>query len=218
MDIFISDLKRSPKFIFGLIMLSIGIVLMKRANIGMNPWGVFHTGIENATGIPLGWVIQIVGILVLLLSIILIKTKVGLGTILNILVIGTIINLFEILFTYEPTVVLYQGILFTIGLFLITFGRSMYISSDLGPGPRDGLFVGISRITKFETKYIKPIIEAIVLLIGYLLGAIVGIGTVISVLLSGFMVNMFFKFFGFDSTKHYQNDVTLYFKQKANNQ
>ena len=92
----------------------------------------------------------------------------------------------------------------------MTFGRSLYISTRLGPGPRDGLFVGLSRITKVDVKYIKPTIEMSVLLLGFLLGGIVGYGTVFLIITSGYMVQYFFKILHFDpKTETQSSDVKI---------
>mgnify|MGYP007094912786 FL=1 len=138
------------------------------------------------------------------------KTKVGIGTIANVLFIGLILDLFDKIITYEPEEYFYKGILFLIGLLIMTFGRSLYISTKLGPGPRDGLFVGLSRITQIDVKYVKPAIELTVLTIGFLLGGVVGVGTLISMLFSGYLVQFYFKKLGFDPKNEKQRKFSEY--------
>jgi len=217
MDLFIIELKRAPRLLAGLILLTIGITLMKTANVGMNPWGVFHFGLANATKIDVGIIIQLVGFIILILSIIFVKVKVGLGTILNILIVGNLLRVTLKYYTYIPNSDLQKYLIGIIGLLLITFGRSLYISADLGAGPRDALFVGLSRMTKIDVKYIKPMIEFTVLIIGFLLGEKVGLGTVVSIVASSYLVNMFLLLLGFDPKKKKQSDITLYFKKRVSN-
>lgn len=217
MDLFILELKRVPRLLIGLIILTIGITLMKSADVGMNPWGVFHFGLAKATKIDVGVIIQLVGFVILILSMIFVKVKVGLGTIMNIIMVGSVLRFLLKYFTYVPNTDLQRYLLGVIGLLLITFGRSLYISADLGAGPRDGLFVGLSRMTKLDVKYIKPVIEFTVLIIGFLLGEKVGIGTAVSIIASSYLVNMFLLLLGFDPKKKKQSDITLYFKKRVSN-
>ncbi len=101
----------------------------------------------------------------------------------------------------------------------MTFGRSLYISTKLGPGPRDGIFVGLSRLTQIDVKYIKPAVEFTVLLIGFLLGMSKGInyvgpGTVIAVIFSGYLVQFFFKKLGFNPKIENQRHLREYLYKK----
>lgn len=209
-----SDLKRLPILLVGLIGLSIGIMLTKRAGLGMAPWGVFHQGMSILTGLKFGFTIQIIGIVLLVLSVALLKSKVGIGTILNVAIVGIIIDLSDQLFSYVPTTFFSQVIVFLIGIVIMACGRSFYISAKLGSGPRDGVFVGLSRLTGFQVKYVKPAIEATVLTIGWLLGGVVGYGTVFSVLVSGYLVQGFMTLFKFDPKTSNQSDIMSYFKKQ----
>lgn len=206
----IEDLKRIPRFIIGLTILSFGIYLTKLAYIGLSPWSVLHDGIAMSLNLTFGTVTIFLGLIILVLSIVFLKTKIGIGTILNILIAGNLINLFEYLYYEIPSDLIMKIILFSIGLLCVTFGRSLYISSDLGPGPRDGLFVGLSRITHLEVKYIKPAIELTVLIIGILLGGNFSVGTIIIVITSGYLVQYFFKVLHFDPKKKTQSDIRNY--------
>lgn len=215
MELFLEDLRRVPKFLVGITILTIGVLLVKRADIGMASWGVFHSGLENITGLSFGWIIQIVGLIILTGSILLVKVKVGIGTLLNLLIIGILFNVLDAVYTFIPISNLEKGVMFGIGLLLMTFGRSLYISVNLGAGPRDGLFVGLSRVTKVSVKYVKPMVEFTFLIIGFLLGAKVGVGTLIAIITSGYLVNFFFNVIGFDPRTKKQSDITEYFKQKV---
>lgn len=195
----------------GLVVLSIGIHLINEAYIGLAPWSVFHDGLSIIFHNNFGNMTIYVGLIILLISVVLLKTKVGLGTILNILIIGNLIKIYELYMVNIDYSFMERIILFIFGFLLTTFGRSLYIASDLGQGPRDGLFVGLARVTKIDVKYIKPTIELIVLLIGILLGGNFGIGTIILVLASGFAVEKFFVLLRFDPKKKTQSNVLAYF-------
>jgi uncharacterized membrane protein YczE len=205
-----NDLKRLPMLFSGIFILSIGIYLTKVAYIGLSPWHVFHDGISRNLDMSFGNVTTLLGLLILFLSVLFLKTKVGVGTILNILVIGNLLNLYESFQLVIPENVYATTVVFTVGFLLTTFGRSLYIASDLGQGPRDGLFVGFSRITNIDVKYVKPAIEFTILIIGVFLGGNFGIGTIILVVTSGYFVQLFFKILGFNPKKKTQSDIRKY--------
>lgn len=209
-----NDLQKIPMLFLGFILLSLGMILTMKAGLGMSSWGVLHQGIAEVTIFTFGQVTIILGVIILTLSVLLLKTKVGIGTIANALFIGFIMDFFKEIITYEPTAYLEKGILFIAGLFIMTFGRSLYISTRLGPGPRDGIFVGLSRITQIDVKYIKPAVELTVLTIGYLLGGTVGLGTLITMLFSGYLVQFYFKKLGFDPKTEKQRSFREYLLKK----
>lgn len=210
MLLFKEDLKRIPMLFLGFVTLAFGIYLTKLSLLGLSSWGVFHDGVSIVTHLPFGVVTQLLGLSILVISMILLKTKVGLGTLLNIVFVGWFIDLFDMLYKVMPENLILQFIVLIAGVLLTTLGRSIYIASKLGPGPRDGLFVGISRMTKIQVKYVKITIELIVLLIGILLGGKAGIGTVIIVVVSGYIVQFFFKTFHFDPTSKKQSNILDY--------
>lgn len=205
------DIKKLPKLFLGYLILSFGIYLTKLAYVGMSAWSVFHDGLSIYFSLSFGLLTVIVGIIILALSIIFLKAKVGVGTILNIIVIGPLIDFMDVIYHNTPDNKVLLGIIFVFGLLFTTFGRSLYIASRLGPGPRDGLFVGLARVTQIDVKYIKPLIEFIVLGIGYALGGNLGIGTVILIVTSGYLVQFFFGILGFDAKGKSQSNILDYF-------
>ncbi|MBN2605012.1 MAG: membrane protein [Bacilli bacterium] len=213
MNAFIEDIKRIPILLLGFIILSLGLMLTIRANIGNTSWSVFHQGVSMQTGLSFGIVTQLFGVIFLIISIVFLKTKIGIGTILNVAIIGFIIDGSDLAYTFIPTTVIEKSLMFTVGILFTTFGRAMYISARLGAGPRDGIFVGLSRVTKIDVKYVKPGIELIVLVIGFFLGGVVGIGTLISMIISGYLVQFFFKLLQFDPKTEKQSNLLVYFKQ-----
>lgn len=214
MDAFKEDLAKLPRLLVGFLFLALGITLTIKAGLGMNPWGVFHDGLSIVLGVSFGVVTQLLGLIILLFSILLIKTKIGLGTVLNILLTGFYVDLFVELLDIYPDNYLEKSFILIVGLVTMTFGRSLYISSSLGAGPRDGLFVGLSKILNIEVKYMKPLIELTVLIIGYFLGGAVGPGTIVLSLSSGYFVQRFFKLLKFDPKNHQQSGFEDYFKRE----
>jgi len=204
------DLLKIPILFLGFVLLSLGMILTMKAGLGMSSWGVLHQGLAKVTVFTFGQVTIVLGVIILTLSVLLLKTKVGIGTIANALFIGFILDFFEELITFIPETYIERGILFIGGLFIMTFGRSLYISTRLGPGPRDGIFVGLSRITQIDVKYIKPAVELTALSIGFILGGTVGVGTLISMLFSGYLVQYYFVKLGFDPKTEKQRSFREY--------
>jgi len=176
-------LRRIPQLLIGLVLYGIADAMMIRAALGVDPWTVFAQGLSHLTGLGIGWLTNIVGLLVLLLWIPL-RQRPGLGTVLNILLIGPSIELGLWLIQTPPE--LWQRILlFTGGLLLLAVASGLYIGSRFGPGPRDGLMTGIHARTGWPIWVGRTIVEVTVLAIGWLLGGDVGFGTVAFAILIG---------------------------------
>jgi len=197
--------------VIGLFLFSTGIILTIRANIGASPWDVFHLGIINKTGLTLGFVTALVGVLIVIIVTIL-KEKFGLGTIFNIILIGLFLDLILWL-DVIPTALnpVFGTIMLLSGLFTIAIGTYFYIKSGFGAGPRDSLMVVITRKTKLPVGLCRGVMELFVTIIGWILGGKVGFGTVISVIAIGFCIQIVFKIFKFDvtSVKHETLKETL---------
>ena len=211
MELIKSDMKKSIIMFLGFVIMSIGIVLIKESQLGLFPWGVFHQGLENVLPLSFGQITSYLGFVILLFSVLAFKTNVGPGTIFNILLVGPIIDLFDLLIDFPAENYFIQAVVFIVGLLLMTCGKALYISTKLGAGPRDGLFVGVSRTFQVEVKYVKPIIEIIVLTSGYFLGGLVGVGTIVTMFVSGYLVQVFFKLFQFESRSDRQRNILEYF-------
>ena len=182
----------------GLVFYASGIVLAIKANVGYAPWEVFHVGLSNTTGLSIGIVSIIAGVIIAVIVTVS-GEKLGLGTILNMVVIGLLI---DIIFPRVPTSKnIISGIIMLIaGLFAISTGSYFYIKSAFGVGPRDNLMVVLARKTKSPVGLCRGAIELLVTVIGWILGGMVGIGTVISVVLIGFCIQITFRIFKFDVT------------------
>jgi len=161
--------------------------MMVRATVGVAPWDVLTQGISKQTGIEFGWVTNLVGLLVLLLWIP-IRQKPGIGTLLNVLLIGPSAQL-GLMLLPELTVLWQQILVFALGLLVLAIATGLYIGARFGPGPRDGLMTGIHKRWGFPIWAVRTAIEVTVLAIGWLLGGNVGLGTVAFALLIGPMVN-----------------------------
>ena len=173
--------------IFGLILFGIGEALLITANIGVSPWFVLHQGLAFKTGFTIGITTFIVSIAVLLLWLPL-KQKPGIGTILNAIFISVVLDLSLLILPY-PKEFLFQLIQVFIGIFIIGIGSGYYLAANLGPGPRDGLMTGINKQTNQSIALIRTLLELSAVGIGFYLGGIVGIGTVIYAVGIGFSVS-----------------------------
>jgi uncharacterized membrane protein YczE len=167
--------RRVPPCIFGLFLFGLGISLFFRGRLGTGPWDVLHGGIATKLGVPVGLVINVVGLLILPIWIPL-KVRVGLGTVLNALLIGMFVDLIKP--QLDDANVLWLRILCTLsGVVIIGAGSAFYIGAGLGSGPRDGLMIGLKRLG-FSVRAGRTLIEAVTLLLGWLLGGKVGVGTI----------------------------------------
>lgn len=180
--------RRGVQLVVGLVAYGIAIALLVRGGIGVPPWDVFAQGITRQTGIQFGLVVNLVGALVLLFWIPL-RQKPGVGTVLNVLLIGPSAEL-GLWLVPQQTVPWQQGVVFAGGLALLAIATGMYIGARLGPGPRDGLMTGLHRRTGWPIWVVRTGIEVTVLTIGFVLGGQLGIGTLAFALLIGPMVNV----------------------------
>ena len=180
--------RRVAQLLVGLFLYGFAIAMMVRAEIGVAPWDVLSQGIAKQTGIEFGWVTNIIGAIVLLLWIP-IRQKPGIGTVANVLLIGTSAQV-GLTVLPEVTVLWQQVLLFAGGLALLAIATGLYIGARFGPGPRDGLMTGIHHRWGWKIWKVRTSIEVVVLLVGWLLGCNVGVGTVAFALLIGPMVNV----------------------------
>jgi uncharacterized membrane protein YczE len=176
------------QLVLGLFLYGIAIALMVRAGIGVAPWDVLTQGIAHQTGLPFGLITNLTGVVVLLFWIPL-RQAPGLGTVLNVLLIGPSAQIGLTLIP-QQTVPWIQALVFAGGLALLAIATGLYIGARLGPGPRDGLMTGLHKRTGWKIWIVRTLIEVVVLTIGWLLGGQVGIGTLAFALLIGPMVNV----------------------------
>ena len=193
-----------PKFktilylVFGLILFATGETLLITANQGVSPWTVLAQGISFQSNLSIGVTTFIVSIFVLLLWYPL-SQKPGLGTILNIILISIVIDLTIPILPY-PKSFSFQIIQSVVAVFVVGLGSGFYLTANLGPGPRDGLMTGLQNLTNQPIALIRTIIEVSAVGVGFYLGGIVGIGTLLfafgigpTVSLGIFIVMKYFK-------------------------
>lgn len=186
-------IRRFIQLQLGLLAYGVSLALLVRADLGLNPWSVFHQGLSGLTGISLGLVVNIVGALVLLIWIPL-RQRPGIGTICNVLVLGTAADV--TLSMLPPITGLPLRIAFLVGAILLNgVATGAYIGAGLGPGPRDGLTTGGVRLTGWEVRWVRMAIEASVLALGWMLGGTIGVGTVLYALSNGPLLQIFMPLF-----------------------
>ena len=190
---------RVIRLIFGLFLYGLGSFLTIQANIGLAPWEAFSMGFSYLTGLSYGVVVIISGLLIVGVDL-LCREKIGFGTFLNALLIGAFVDIiagFNIIPMMEN---FWAGILMMLlGLFVICLASYFYIGAGLGCGPRDALMVALcKRLNRVPVGVVRSGMEGVVLLIGWLLGAKVGLGTILSVFGIGFMIQFTFKLLRFD--------------------
>jgi uncharacterized membrane protein YczE len=179
--------RRLTQLFFGLALYGISIGIMVRANLGLDPWDVFHQGLSNRTGISLGMMVNLVGVAVLLLWIP-IRQRPGIGTVANVFMIGTFADISLWLIPPVHSLTL-QAAMMVAAVFLNGIATGAYIGAGLGPGPRDGLMTGLVNRTGGSVRVIRTSIEITVLAAGWLLGGTVGVGTVLYALAIGPIVH-----------------------------
>jgi uncharacterized membrane protein YczE len=176
----------------GFALFGLSIALMIRSNVGTTPWAVLEVALSKLALIRPGRMSIIVGMIVLLGSLIL-REKIGWGTLTNILFIG----LWEDMFlSYIPSVegqLLLQSAMLFAAIFMMGFASAIYIGVDAGAGPRDSLMLAFHRTTGLSIRLVRAIIEIVVVTIGWLLGGPLGFGTVIFAVMIGPAVQWAFK-------------------------
>ena len=176
-------------FLYGL-----GVYFAIQADIGLAPWEAFNYGCSRALGMAFGDFVMLSGFAILALDVLL-KEKIGIGTVLNILVIGKVVDLLQYVHFIPKASNTFTGIaVLLIGQFFICFATYLYISAGLGGGPRDSLMVALGkRLPKVPIGAVRGLLEGMVLFIGWSLGAKVGLGTVIAVASIGLIMQFTFK-------------------------
>lgn len=173
--------QRLLRCLLGLCLFGSGISMLLDAELGAAPWDVFHTGVSELTGISVGNVVILTGLALLLIWIPL-SERPGLGTLLNAVVIGVVVDLTLPLIPemsgLVPRLALMVG-----GVVIIAAGSGLYIGSGLGPGPRDGLMTGLAKRSigrrQISIGVARTTVELVVLGVGIALGGSIGIGTAV---------------------------------------
>jgi uncharacterized membrane protein YczE len=180
--------ERLVRLFVGLVLFGLGIGLQVRSTLGLPAWDVLHQGIALRTPLTMGTATIVVGFAVLLLWIPL-KERPGFGTLANAIVVGLTIDA-TLALVDPPDGLAARWTLLVGGIVVVAIGSGFYIGAQMGPGPRDGLMTGIAR-RGFSIRAARTFVEGSALVVGWLLGGTVGVGTVAFTVLIGPLVHFF---------------------------
>lgn len=191
--------KRLPILFSGYFLCSLGIVANLYANLGTSPWTLFHVGLTNITGLTLGQITQIVGLIIIVISWKLGNSP-GIGTIANMIFIGFFIDLiiFARIIPFQ-TELFWQIFQLILSILIIGLGALFYLGTQLGAGPRDGLMVVLTRVLDKPVSFVRVPMDVLVSVLGYFLGGPLGLGTIFTAFGLGYSMQFFFKIGKFDS-------------------
>lgn len=181
--------RRFAQLLFGLTLYGVSMALIIRSGLGMLPWDVLHYGLSVHLPLSLGAVV-IVTSLVVLLAWIPLRQMPGVGTILNAVLIGLVLDP-VLRYLATPTTLPVQIAYLLGGVTLNAIATASYIGSHLGPGPRDGLMTGLSRVSGRSLRLVRTALEVAVVAVGWMLGGVVGLGTVLYALAIGPLTQFF---------------------------
>lgn len=180
--------RRLPQLLAGLVLYGVSMAMMLRSGLGLDPWDVLHYGVATWLPLTFGGVVIATGVAVLLLWIPL-RQMPGLGTVANAVVIGLATDAaLALLVTSEGMAA--RTAMLAGGIVLNGLATALYIGAQLGPGPRDGLMTGLVRRTGWSVRVVRTSIELSVVVTGWLLGGVVGVGTIAYALAIGPLVQM----------------------------
>jgi len=180
--------RRLTQLFIGLVLYGASLAMMVRADLGLDPWDVFHQGVAERTGASFGTVVIGVGAAVLLLWWPL-RQRPGIGTVSNVVVLGVVVDVVLAVLDTPESLAGRVGLLLA-GVGLNALATATYIGAGLGPGPRDGLMTGLVRRTGGSVRVVRTGIEVLVLIVGWLLGGTVGVGTVLYAIAIGPLVHL----------------------------
>ena len=173
----------------GLVMAGLSIGLMVEAHLGLDPWNVLHEGLTRFLPLSFGMVTIVSGLAVLLLWVPL-RQPLGLGTVINLVLVGVLVDV-ALWALPTPSSLLVRGVFLVVGVVLCAAAGAVYLGSHLGPGPRDGLMTGLVARTRRSVRLVRTALELTVLLVGFLLGGTVGVGTLVFAVAVGPLIQFF---------------------------
>ncbi|MGA9102559.1 YczE/YyaS/YitT family protein [Aeromicrobium sp.] len=181
--------RRIVQLVVGLVLYGFTMAVMVRADLGLDPWDVFHQGVAKHLPLTFGQVVIVTGAVVLLLWIPLRQVP-GLGTVLNVVIIGLAADA-GLALVERPDDLWLRIVLMVASVIGNGLAGALYIGAHLGPGPRDGLWLGLVRRTGRSVRFLRTVIEVTVLVVGFVLGGTVGLGTVLYAVAIGPTVQFF---------------------------
>ncbi|MBQ6660724.1 MAG: hypothetical protein IJM57_04755 [Lachnospiraceae bacterium] len=196
------------KIVVGLLVFAFGVHLTIFADIGLAPWDCLGMGIAKHTPLNYGVSMTLIAVTVLFIDIAL-KERIGFGTIIDALLTGNFVQMFNSLNPFPLNTVVWYGIGFMlIGFVFMALGMWIYMSAQQCCGPRDALLVGLGkRMPRVPIGVVEILLWAVVLLIGFLLGGPVGIGTLISTFGAGLVMQFVYSMIRFEPRKMKHRDV-----------
>lgn len=191
--------KRTVRLVFGLFLCAIGIYCSIQGNVGLAPWDAFSMGLSYLFGTSYGNMSVISGLVIIAIDFLL-KEKIGFGTFLNTILIGKFVDLISSFNLFPKLENFFGGVaLLLLGQVIMCLGCYFYISAAIGCGPRDSLMVALGKkFDKIPIGFVRICLEGTVLFLGWLLGAKVGVGTLITVFAGGIIMEFVYKLLKFD--------------------
>lgn len=191
---------RFALLIFGLFLYGLAIRLMLNAGVGLSPWDTFHQGLARRAGFTVGEASILAGLVVLAFGWLWLRVRPGLGSVLNMLLIGVFIDLLAFLAPH-PAFLVGRWAQFALGVALMGLATGTYIASGMGAGPRDGLVIGLGARYGWPVGRVRTGLELLVLLAGVLLGGQVGWGTLAFALGIGPAMSFGLRLYGLERKK-----------------
>ena len=199
--------KRFVRVLCGIAVNSVGITLLLQANIGLDPWNVFHSGVQNLTSLPFGVCTMITGASVLAIAMCM-GESFGFGMLADIFVTGTLIEVVLATGLIPKQTGFWPGLLMMlVGFEVLSLGTTLYMSAGLGSGPRDALMVACAKRLHWPVGLCRSATEVIVTVLGFWMGGTVGVGTMLAALAIGLFFECNFKLFRFNAAATHQETV-----------
>lgn len=201
-------ISRLVRLVFGLFLFALGCVLTMRGNVGYGPWELFHTGLTHLLPLTIGQITVLTGVVIVVIDALL-RESIGLGTLANMILVGTFMDLILATQLLPLAKGWIDGLaLLVLGLFVTATGSYFYISAGFGAGPRDSLMVAIRRFTGLPIGAARSALEFTAAALGFLLCGPLGLGTVLCAVGLGSCVQIVFRLFHFEATAiHHENLV-----------
>ena len=206
-------LVRILKVVFGLLVFSFGEFVTILGNIGITPWDTLSMGISYHVPLTFGQ-IHVGSALVILVIDLLMKEKIGLGTVLDALLTGTFVDMWDFLIPFEGATNKWAGlVLLLLGMLIMAAGQVFYMSGGLSCGPRDSLLVAVGkRLPKIPIGYVDMIMKVVIVIVSYLIGGPIGFGTLIAMLGMGVAMQIVYSIFKFEPRNVVHEGIVTTFK------
>lgn len=212
-----SGVKIVSRLFLGYFVCALGIVMTINAHLGLAPWDVLHEGMTNVLNITMGRANIVLGLILIILNAVF-GENIGWGTVFNMIFVGIFIDflmfngLVPVFTSFIPSF-----IMMLLGMLVLGYGCFLYIGAGFGIGPRDGLMVALTKKTGKSVRFVKNSVEILAIIVGFVLGGSVGIGTAVMSITGGYFFQFAFKSVNFDVTEvehRYIKDDIRYIKEK----